>query len=107
MDEYIKNVWNELGSGYSESVYQNALEYELQHQGITYDRRPVNILYRGRSVGYMLTDIVIGNEYVIELKTVKKLTEDHKTQLKIYMKVLGISKGYLVNFGDELTIQQF
>ena len=107
MDVYIKNVWDELGSGYSEAVYQNSLEYELQMYGIKYDRRPVNIIYKERSVGYMIPDIVIDNECIIELKSVKKLNEDHIKQLKIYMKMLGIPKGYLVNFGDDLTILQF
>jgi GxxExxY protein len=104
MEVHFENVWSELGSGYSESVYQSALEFELQEYGVRYDRRPVNITYKGYSVGVMFTDLVVNNKYVVELKAVKKLTQEHSRQLEIYMKTLDIKDGYLVNFGNDLDV---
>jgi len=105
MEEIITSVYETLGGGYSECVYQSALEVELRLRNIPYNRATIHVQYKGYSVGELYTDIVVDNKCILELKAVKRLTDDHMNQLKMYMKHLEITEGYLVNFGDTLTIQ--
>jgi GxxExxY protein len=103
MESIIKNVYDALGPGYSESVYQNAMEVAMRHNGIPYDRPYIQVKYMGHIVGQMYTDMV-AQDTVLEFKAVKKLTDEHRQQIKIYMKELKICKGYLINFGENTVV---
>ena len=69
-------VSNQLGSGFLEAVYENALCFELERQGICFEQqKPVEVTYRGRVVGYYVTDLLIENKLLIELKALSQLTK--------------------------------
>lgn len=98
IQEMATNVWNKLGPGFSESVYHKALEIELRSNHFIYDcERNTPVLYKNHTVGYVRLDIIILDQLIIELKSISKLNEDSKTQIKMYTKLLHLP-GVLINF---------
>ncbi len=98
-----KDIFNELGSGHQESVYQKAFEVALRLEGIAYEsQKVVPIYYKKYNVGEGYTDLIINDgkgKIIIELKAVgSSLSNKEETQLRKYMNVLNISKGILINF---------
>ena len=94
-------VFDELGPGYSESVYQHALAVALREMGHQVEmERTCQVLYRGVYVGHVRADIVMDNNLVLELKTVAKITDAHFAQLRAYMRWLPEEEivGAVVNF---------
>ena len=93
-------VFNELGPGLLESVYEKALRRELELRGLGVESQvPVTIIYKGASVGSDLRlDIIVENTLIIELKSVETLLPIHIKQVRTYMKLLDKKVGLLVNF---------
>lgn len=93
-------VYNELGPGLLESVYEKALIAELEQRGLCVESQvPVNIMYKGVAVGTELRlDIIVENKLIVELKSVEALQPVHFKQLRTYMKLLEKPAGLLVNF---------
>ncbi len=93
-------VYNELGPGLLESVYEKALRRELELRGLGMESQvPVDIIYKGASVGSDLRlDIIVENTLIIELKSVETLLPIHFKQVRTYMKLLDKKVGLLVNF---------
>ena len=108
MQALAEQVWNELGPGYSESIYHKALEVLLREKNIPYEtERIIPVTFHGHNVGHLRADLIIQGTIIIELKSVKNMTESCRQQLRNYMKLLNYSKGYLINFGSELEIEKF
>ena len=95
-------VYNTLGPGLLESVYEKALLRELEIRGIyATSQVPVEIVYKGKVVGNDLRiDLLVENEIVVELKSVEELQRVHYKQLRTYMQLLNLPVGLLVNFGE-------
>lgn len=95
-------VYNTLGPGLLESVYEKALLYELEIRGIyATSQVPVEIVYKGKVVGNDLRiDLLVENEVVVELKSVEEVQRVHYKQLRTYMQLLNKPAGLLVNFGE-------
>jgi GxxExxY protein len=94
-------VSKELGAGFLESVYQNALMIALQGKGLTLEREhPLAVLFRGQIVGQFYADIFVEDKIILELKAVSELTDVHKAQVINYLKATGIKIGLLINFGN-------
>lgn len=94
-------VINELGAGFLESVYQKALLIALQQKGLkVVAERPIEVAFRGQSVGQFYADILVEDTVIVELKAVSALAPEHKAQLINYLKATGIEVGLLVNFGN-------
>lgn len=97
----IFDVYDALGSGHSEIVYENAIKVGLRLAKIPYEEQiTVPVTYKGFFVGYGCPDIVIRyktESIVIELKAVAKLGGKEEAQLRIYLNALGINDGLLVN----------
>ncbi|MFI4860362.1 MAG: GxxExxY protein [Phycisphaerales bacterium JB063] len=92
-------VHRALGPGYLEKTYQSAMSVELHHLGIEHViEQPVQVLYRGVSVGEGRLDIVFPGFFLIELKTVDVLADVHRAQVIAYLKATGLKLGYLMNF---------
>jgi GxxExxY protein len=92
-------VHRHLGPGYSEAVYGNALEIELTVRDIPFERRkPVEVFYKGESVGKGEVDFYVGGILVVELKTVDAFAPIHIAQVISYLKALGRPLGLLINF---------
>ena len=93
-------VYNALGPGLLESVYEKALMQELKIRGLSVKSQvPVDIVYKGVSVGADLRlDIIVEDTLIIELKSVESLLPVHFKQVRTYMKLLDKTAGLLVNF---------
>ena len=93
-------VHRELGYGFLEKVYENALMVLLKKEGIEAKQQyPISVHFEGVVVGEYFADILVENKILIELKTVERMTNAHYAQLLNYLKATGIQLGLLVNFG--------
>ena len=93
-------VYNELGFGFLENVYQNALYRELLRKGLNCEAlKPIEVYYKGEVVGKYIADIVVEGKVILELKAVSSLTEAHECQSQNYLKATRIEVGLLLNFG--------
>jgi len=95
----IYDVYNKLGPGLFESVYENALSYELKKRGLDVKSQvPINIIYDGIDMGAgFKMDLLIEDKVIMELKSVETLALVHK-QLLTYLKLTNLKLGILVNF---------
>jgi GxxExxY protein len=96
-------VYNELGYGMSEEIYQSALEVELSLRGIAFTAQAELDVFFKR---HLLTpkyrpDLLVFSEIVVELKALKELCSDHEAQLFNYMRIARKQIGYLINFGKK------
>lgn len=93
-------VYNTLGYGFLEKVYENALYHELTSRGISCRRQaPIRVLYDDIQVGDYYADIIVGDTIILELKAAEGLVEEHELQLVNYLKATNIEVGLLLNFG--------
>ncbi|MBV6484403.1 MAG: hypothetical protein KFKLKKLM_00907 [Flavobacteriales bacterium] len=101
-DKIIKafyEVYNELGYGFLEKVYENALLIELMAIGLSCEKqKKINVFYDGQLVGEYYADIVVNEIVIIELKAAETLCEEHEFQLINYLKATEIEVGLLLNF---------
>ena len=99
--QVANDIWDSLGPGYSESVYHSAFEVALRRRDIYYDsERIIPVFYMFQNVGHVRADLIIEQKYVVELKSVSRLTETHRIQIRNYMKLLNFSNGFLINFSE-------
>jgi GxxExxY protein len=102
------DVHKELGPGFLESIYENALKVALRHRGIIYEaQKEVTVIYEDEEVGVHRLDLLVGREIVVELKAVKALEEVHFAQVRSYLKATGLHVGLLMNFNSPtLTVKR-
>ena len=94
------DVHRELGPGYLEKVYENALAIALSDAGIGVAQQvAVPAQFRGRVVGDFVADLLVEGNLIVELKAVSNLLPVHETQLVSYLKATGFDVGLLINFG--------
>lgn len=95
-------VHKELGCGFLERVYQDALEVEFQERGIHYEReKEIRIMYKGRPLGDPYrADFVCYGKIIVELKAVNETTGVHRAQVLNYLKATKMKLGILANFGE-------
>lgn len=92
-------VSNELGVGFLERVYENALAHELRKSGLkASQQQPFRVMYDGHEVGYYEADIVVEDHVIVELKAVRALNEIHQAQCLNYLKASGMRICLLMNF---------
>jgi GxxExxY protein len=95
-------VYNTLGYGFLEKVYQNALYYELKSNGFTCQaQQPIKVFYNEQQVGDYYADIIIDDSIILELKAMEAICEEHEFQLINYLKATEIEIGLLLNFGKK------
>ena len=96
-------VQNELGMGFLELVYHDALNVELELRGIPYEtEKPIAITYKGQPLERSYkADLVCFDTIVVELKSVEQLKAEHTAQLLNYLKATGMPMGILINFGEK------
>ena len=95
------NVYNTLGHGFLEAVYQECLELEFKKQGIPYEReKEIKIYYDGQDLKQTYkADFVCYDKIIVELKAVSELDESHHAQVYNYLHATGYKLGILLNFG--------
>ncbi|NLB89236.1 MAG: GxxExxY protein [Syntrophomonadaceae bacterium] len=101
------NVHKELGAGFLEKVYENALYYEIQEQGLMGKKQElIDVYYKNKRVGEYYADLLIEGKVIVEVKAISELNKIHETQLINYLKATGIEIGLLINFGPKLSIKR-
>jgi GxxExxY protein len=105
----VFEVNRELGPGFLEKVYENAIMFELKKRGLKVQSQvPIQIRYKSQIVGDYIADILVEGQVIIELKTVDQLLKIHEAQLLNYLKATGIKVGLLINFkGSKADIKRF
>ena len=100
-------VYNEMGSGFLEDVYQESLERELGSRNIPFEAKPkLPIYYKGKLLTKKYEpDFVLYSKIIMEIKAVKALTDEHRAQLQNYSKASNFQVGLLVNFGKHGTLE--
>ena len=95
-------VYNTLGYGFLEKVYENAMVIELRKQGLEVTAQaPVTVLYEAEVVGEYFADLLVANAVIVELKAAKDLCDEHDAQLLNYLKAAPHEVGLLLNFGPQ------
>ena len=94
-----KEIYTELGGGYLENVYEEAMAIELRAKKIQYEvERNREIFYKGIRVGTHRLDFIIESDLVVEIKATNTITRIHMGQTQAYLRVTGIKKGLIINF---------
>ncbi len=100
-------VYNQLGSGFLEKVYENALILRLKKMFPNIQSQyPIKIFFEEELIGEYIADIVVESKVIIEIKAIKKLLPIHEVQLVNYLKATKMEVGLLLNFGDKMEIKR-
>ena len=104
-DNIIKtfyDVYNELGYGFLEKVYQNSLYIELKNRGFNVEaQKKINVFYKGVNVGDYYADLIVNNLVILELKAAEVMIEKFEHQLINYLRATDKEVGLLLNFGKK------
>lgn len=94
------HVHQELGPGFFEKIYEDALSEEMQSRNISFQRQaPYTIMYKGKSLDTAFRfDLVVENQLLLELKAVEQLNTIHQSQIYAYLKAANMPLGFLINF---------
>lgn len=100
-------VYNQLGAGFLEKIYENALAIELKDTGLSAQQQyPIKVYYNEIVIGDYIADIVVEDRVIIELKAVNSIVKAHEVQLVNYLKATKIEVGLLINFGDTISVRR-
>jgi GxxExxY protein len=95
-------VRDELGYGFLEKVYENALAISLVENGIkAVQQYPLNVMFHGQVVGVYYADIVVEDRIIIEVKSCDRIIPAHKAQILNYLKATGLRLGLILNFSKQ------
>ena len=101
------DVYNELGYGFFEAVYQRALPFARAARGIDCQREvPLTVRFRGAVVGEYRADLIVEKKVIVESKVAEKIVAAHEMQLLNYLRATGISVGLVLNFGPRPTFRR-
>ena len=100
-------VYNKLGYGFLEKVYENAMMIELKKEDIfAIAQAPIRVLYDNIIIGEYYADILVEDKVIVEIKAARQLAEEHEAQLLNYLKATEIEVGLLLNFGVKPEIKR-
>jgi len=100
-------VYNKLGYGFLEKIYENAMMIEFKREGIlAVSQSPIKVFYDGEVIGEYYADILVDNKVIVEIKAAKRLVEENEAQLLNYLKATDIEVGLLLNFGTEPEVKR-
>jgi len=100
-------VYNKLGYGFLEKVYENAMMIELKKEGIVaIAQAQIRVLYDMEIIGEYYADILVDDKVIVEIKAARQLAEEHEAQLLNYLKATNIEIGLLLNFGVKPEIKR-
>jgi GxxExxY protein len=105
--EIFYKVYNKLGYGFLEKVYENTMMIEFEKAGISADEQvPIKVLYDSLIVGEYFADILVENKVIIEIKALKSISKENEAQLINYLNATGMKVGLLLNFGPKPEIKR-
>lgn len=100
-------VYNTLGYGFLEKVYENAMKIELEKKGFSIEsQKSIQVIYSGEIVGKYFADIIVNNLIILEIKANDVLIEENEIQLINYLKATNLEVGLLLNFGKKPEIKR-
>jgi GxxExxY protein len=100
-------VHKELGYGFLEKLYKNALAIQLEEAGHKCACEvPLRVLYHGRTVGEYYADMIVENKIIVEVKAISRLDTVHEVQLVNYLRATGLTVGLLINFGRSVEVKR-
>jgi len=100
-------VYNTLGYGFLEKVYENALILELQKRGLTVKQQvPIKVYYGGQVVGEYFADLLVNDLVILELKAAEQIIKAHEAQLVNYLKATDLEVGLILNFGPKAEFKR-
>ena len=109
-EEIIKvfyRVYNALGYGFLEKVYENAMIIEFKKEGLpAFQQAPINVIYKNELVGQYFADIIVDEKIIVEIKAKKNLMAEDEAQLLNYLKATDKEVGLLINFGPKPEISR-
>jgi GxxExxY protein len=101
------SVYNRLGYGFLEKVYENALAFEMNKRGIAVvAQHPIAVRYDDQVVGEYFCDLIVEGKVVVEVKATRQLLPEHEAQLLNYLKATDIEVGLLLNFGPKPEVRR-
>ncbi|HCG77088.1 TPA: GxxExxY protein, partial [bacterium] len=104
--EIFYKVYNKLGYGFLEKLYENAMMIEFKKANIpAVAQSPIEVHYENKIIGEYSVDILVDNKVIIEIKAMKSLVEDNEAQLLNYLKATKIEVGLLLNFGPRAEVK--
>lgn len=99
-------VYNTLGNGFLEKIYEESLLIELESKNIKAEsQKQIKVYYKNNLVGEYLADIIVEEKIILELKSCSTINDGHVAQLLNYLTATGIKIGYLLNFGKSGSLQ--
>jgi len=100
-------VYNKLGYGFLEKIYENAMMIEFKREGIpAVSQSGIKVFYEGEVIGEYYADILVDNKIIVEIKAAKRLVEENEAQLLNYLKATDIEVGLLLNFGAKPEVKR-
>jgi GxxExxY protein len=101
-------VYNELGHGFLESVYRDAMALVLTAVGLRVDsEKPISVWFRGQVVGTFYADLIVESAVIVEAKGIRALDSAHEAQLLNYLRATDVEVGLLLNFGPKPQVKRF
>jgi len=95
------NVYNKMGFGFLESVYEKCMLIELRKAGLDVEsQKPITVYYENEIVGEFVADIIVNDTVILELKSVRQIINAHEVQLVNYLVATGKPVGLILNFGE-------
>jgi len=99
-------VYNSLGFGLAEKVYENAMKIEFEEMGLRFANQvPLKVVYMGREVGEYFADFIV-EDIIVELKTIRELCGAEGQQVLNYLKTGGFEFGLILNFGKKVQVRR-
>ena len=100
-------VYNRLGYGFLEKVYENAMMIEFRKEGIpAVSQFAIRVFYEDETIGEYYADILVDNKVIVEIKAARRLSKENEAQLLNYLKATNIEVGLLLNFGPKPEIKR-
>ena len=100
-------VYNKLGCGFLENVYEKALFYELTSLGLKcICQSPIEVYYKSNQVGFYIADMIVNNCVIVEIKAASVIAPEHEAQLTNYLRATEIEIGLLLNFGKSASFKR-
>ena len=101
---FLKIVYPQLGFGFLEKVYENAMVIALQKMGLDVKSQvPIHVTFQGQMIGEYYADLLVENAVIVELKAASQLASEHEAQLVNYLRATPYEVGLLLNFGPKPT----
>lgn len=95
-------VHKNLKAGFSEKVYQEALQEEMEQNGIKFEReKAINVVYKNKPIGNQRIDFIVEDEIVVEIKSVERIGDIHIAQTLSYLKAISKKLALILNFGEQ------